>query len=402
MSLNWLWWLHTLTASAQRASVDTSAFRYFPNRPAALPCQHTKRKASPPEPRDTPFVILNSTYTVIVTLFSSILDMGSALSKNPVRTPKAKPSLLKEKKKIEEISNTIAPRRTIAPIKVTTSLEEVDQSLLELNLTSGANSPAQTCHWDKLPTELKLRIFSYLGIIMGDPVRHPAMTGSKYHHEVLNFRLVNKEFRTLYRDVWYKSNTFVVAPIWMEPSEDNRPIFSYPEPRNGELIRSLQVELTVDWGHDALEMLRCQATDWCRLFRPRPEVSAPQEDEHGTIDDRHSIFFGVNEDGYADYCGCGASCSLGVSTTQWQDHFQSLDKLKINLRITGFGECSEGCSRSSHELLRIFMNSVRRLMNASEVLVSAKNVEVHVHCDCERAEAFLQSLVQSKIKKRCS
>lgn len=236
---------------------------------------------------------------------------------------------------------------------------------------------------------------------MGDPVRHPAMTGSKFHLEALNFRLVNQEFRTLHKDVWYKSNTFVVAPIWAKPSEEYRPIFSYPEPKNAQLIRSLQVELTVDWRHDALDMLRCQTTDWCRLFRPRPDVSTPREDEHDTKIVRDTILFRGSNDGYADYCGCGASCRLGVRTTQWQDHFQSLDKLKINLRVTGFWACSGGCSPSSHELLRIFTNNVRRLMNASEIVIGAKNVEVRVHCDCERAEAFVQSLVQGKIKNRC-
>ncbi|KAK7183243.1 hypothetical protein DPSP01_011812 [Paraphaeosphaeria sporulosa] len=331
-----------------------------------------------------------------------MLAMGTALSKDPARTPRAKLSLSsKKKRKIGNVSSTIARQSITWPKRIETGLEEIDQSLLELSLNSGADKRAQRCHWNKLPTELKLHVFSFLGIVMGDPVRHPATTGSRYHLETLRFRLVNKEFRTLYRDVWYKSNTFVVAPIWINPLEEDRPIFVYPAARNGHFIRKLQVELTLDWGHDGLEMLRCQTTDWCRLFRPRPHVSAFQ-DEHDKRDDKDDLGFDMNGGGYTRHCACGESCSLGTSTTDWQNHFQSLDELKISLRVTGFDGCSEGCTQSAHELIQMFTNSVRRLMIASEIIVSAKNVDVRVHCDCERVAAFVQSLVEGKIKKRCS
>jgi hypothetical protein len=237
---------------------------------------------------------------------------------------------------------------------------------------------------------------------MGDPVRHPAMTGSKYQLETLNFRLVNKEFRTLYRDIWYKNNTFVVAPIWTHPLAEKRPIFSYPEPTNSQLVRSLQVELTVDWGQYALDMLRCQKTDWCRLLRPRPYVSIARRDERDAIKYEGNIFLDVSTDEQAGYCSCGETCSLDLSTTQWQDHFPLLDKLKIYLRIRGFIGCSRGCTRHSHERLRIFMVNVRLLMNASEIVVNAKDVEVRVHCSCERAAAFAQGIIQASFKRQAS
>ncbi|KAF9741916.1 hypothetical protein PMIN06_011918 [Paraphaeosphaeria minitans] len=332
--------------------------------------------------------------------------MGPALSKDLARTPRAKLSLSSTKKKekktrSEDTFSTTVRRKSIAPKERAAGLGEIDQSLAELSPNSGADKRAQTCHWNKLPTELKLRVFSFLGIVIGDPVRHPAMTGSKYHLEALNFRLVNQEFQTLYRDVWYKSNTFVVAPIWINPLDEDRPLFVYPEARIGHFVRCLQVELTLDWGNDGLEMLRCQTTDWCRLFRPRPHISGFQQGEHDKKDEKENIDFEMDEGEYAHCCACGASCSLGKSTTDWQNHFQSLDKLKISLRITGFEGCSEGCTRSAHELLRMFTDSVRQLMIASDIFVSAKNVEVRVHCDCERVAVFMQNLVEGKIKERC-
>ncbi|KAJ4361018.1 uncharacterized protein N0V89_001587 [Didymosphaeria variabile] len=157
--------------------------------------------------------------------------MGTASSKQQVPTLAAKLSAKAKKKykKIQGRSNALEP-------------------------TSEAQSRPETCHWNKLSTELKLLIFEYSGLILEDPVRHPNATGAsaKYQLRQLSFGLVNKEFRQLSQDVWYKKNTFVVAPVWVTDWIDagpvGRTVLSYPNPSHGHLVRNLQVEFTVGWG----------------------------------------------------------------------------------------------------------------------------------------------------------
>jgi hypothetical protein len=94
--------------------------------------------------------------------------MGTALSKDLVRTAGTKLSLSKkekQKKNFMGMDDPLASQKTSRATELETRLGKVEQAFLELNHTLGASSRAQTCHWDKLPTELKLRVFSYVGLV---------------------------------------------------------------------------------------------------------------------------------------------------------------------------------------------------------------------------------------------
>ncbi|KAK3197693.1 hypothetical protein GRF29_216g939124 [Pseudopithomyces chartarum] len=199
-----------------------------------------------------------------------------------------------------------------------------------------AQPPYGKCPWDKLPTELKLCVFSYLDLIQPEPIKPICYPGRRrIPSKITELSQVSKDFNALFKDIWCKQSTFVVASL------GNPLKIIYPNPRLGHLIRNLQLILHLDTDH---------TSNYDMLYE-------------GAYDGRF-IFLTPSRNGNGQ----------DTNATKWTQHFPHLDTLRICVvahDVRGLNICGHGNSRK---------DNMMRALKGTKFAIEAKTTTVTASC----------------------
>lgn len=168
---------------------------------------------------------------------------------------------------------------------------------------------------------------------------------------------VSKDFNALFKDIWCKQSTFVVASL------GNPLKIIYPNPRLGHLIRNLQLILHLDTDH---------TSNYDMLYE-------------GAYDGRF-IFLTPSRNGNGQ----------DTNATKWTQHFPHLDTLRICVvahDVRGLNICGHGNSRK---------DNMMRALKGTKFAIEAKTTTVTASCACPRhiRLVYLEDMIRGIFENR--
>ena len=217
--------------------------------------------------------------------------------------------------------------------------------------------------WSQLPDELKLEILRHYHRPWDRTIDYENHA-QLYELQFISSLPKNRELITMARSIFFGEQTFLLAV----PNTPNAPYVIYPPhffyPLAANMIHKLVIGLECDMGRKSETVILNPNNQLRWLLRPKRQPgSTPDQgmSVHGfqVVHSPNQVVYPLNHQ----------------HDTLWQTRFPNLSALKVVVGIDWEGGCIEGAQ----------LRALQALIDQSEILVTARKVEVHVGIDpCRR------------------